>query len=168
MGVVVKVVNAGLVNQFRTMVYRLLGKLLKPIVNFHRLETKVVVGDPKRLCISPSASVHNAYFNVLSGTIDIGEYVFFGHNVAIITGTHDYQVLGYARTIAVPQQGHDIVIENGAWIASNSTIIGPCRIGAHAVVAAGAVVVEDVAPLTIVGGVPAKFIRSINFGDKKT
>lgn len=145
------------------MFYRLIAKLIGPIVNFHRLETKVVVGNPKRLRISPSASVHNAYFNVLSGDIDIGEYVFFGHNVAIITGTHDYRVLGYARMNTVPQEGHDIVIEDGAWIASNSTVIGPCRIGAHSVVAAGAVVVKDVPPLTVVGGVPARFIRSINY-----
>ncbi|MEY2443252.1 MAG: hypothetical protein QOJ46_2678, partial [bacterium] len=49
----------------------------------------------------------------------------------------------------------------GAWIGSGAIVLGPCRIGAHAVVAAGAVVTEDVAPETLVAGVPARTVRSL-------
>jgi acetyltransferase-like isoleucine patch superfamily enzyme len=152
----------GPARQIQQICYRIICKLMNPIVNFHRLETKVVVGDAGRLSISPSASVHNAYFNVLSGSIGIGAHVFFGYHVTVLAGTHDYHRFGYERMLAVPQQGHDIIIEDGAWIASNATLVGPCRIGRNAVVAAGAVVVDDVAPFTVVGGVPARFIRTID------
>ncbi len=60
------------------------------------------------------------------------------------------------RTFAKP-----IVIGDGCWIGANATIIGGVTIGEGAVVAAGAVVTKDVAPHTLVGGVPAKFIKNL-------
>lgn len=47
------------------------------------------------------------------------------------------------------------------WIGSNATILPGVTLGEHAVVAAGAVVTKDVPPLTVVGGVPAKILKSI-------
>jgi acetyltransferase-like isoleucine patch superfamily enzyme len=40
-------------------------------------------------------------------------------------------------------------------------VLGPCRIGEHAVVAAGSVVRADVPPYTVVGGVPARVLSTI-------
>ena len=54
-----------------------------------------------------------------------------------------------------------IVIERNAWIAANVTIIGGVTVGENSVVAAGSVVTNDVPPNTLVGGNPAKVIRSI-------
>ncbi|NLW88473.1 MAG: CatB-related O-acetyltransferase [Clostridiaceae bacterium] len=53
---------------------------------------------------------------------------------------------------------YSIVIGNDVWIGSNVTILGGVTIGDGAIVAAGAVVNKNVAPYTIVGGVPAKEI----------
>lgn len=53
----------------------------------------------------------------------------------------------------------DIIIGNDVWIGYNAIIMAGVKIGDGAIVAAGAVVVKDVAPYTIVGGVPAKMIR---------
>lgn len=50
--------------------------------------------------------------------------------------------------------GHDV------WIGSRVTILGGVTIGTGAIIAAGAVVNKDVPPYTIVGGVPAKIIRT--------
>lgn len=55
-------------------------------------------------------------------------------------------------------QGGDVTIEDYAWIASRATILPGVRIGHGAVVASGSVVTKNVAPMTIVGGVPAKKI----------
>jgi maltose O-acetyltransferase len=55
-----------------------------------------------------------------------------------------------------------IVIGAGAWVALNCTILPGVTIGPGAVVAAGSVVTEDVAPNTMVGGVPAKFIKNLD------
>lgn len=48
-----------------------------------------------------------------------------------------------------------------AWIGAGATILPGVTVGENAVVAAGAVVTKDVAPNTIVGGNPAKFIKEI-------
>jgi acetyltransferase-like isoleucine patch superfamily enzyme len=53
------------------------------------------------------------------------------------------------------------VIEEGAWVSSNAIVVGPCRIGAHAVVGVGSLVLKDVDPYTIVAGTPAKVMRTI-------
>jgi acetyltransferase-like isoleucine patch superfamily enzyme len=52
-----------------------------------------------------------------------------------------------------------IVIGNKAWIGFNSIIMKGVNVGEGAVVAAGSVVVKDVAPFTVVGGNPAQFIK---------
>jgi len=61
----------------------------------------------------------------------------------------------------------DTVIEDGAVIGANATIVAGVRIGRNAVVAAGAVVVKDVPPDTVVAGVPAKPIMNRDRYDKK-
>lgn len=52
-------------------------------------------------------------------------------------------------------------IRKNVWIGSNATILQGVKIGDNAIVAAGAVVTKDVPANTIVGGVPAKIIKSI-------
>ncbi|MDN3690728.1 acyltransferase [Cyclobacterium jeungdonense] len=54
-----------------------------------------------------------------------------------------------------------IFIEDGAWLATRCMVLKGVRIGKGATVAAGAVVTKDVAPYTLVGGVPAKLIRKL-------
>lgn len=54
-----------------------------------------------------------------------------------------------------------IVIGNNGWIGFNATILPGVSIGDGAIVAAGAVVTKDVPANTIVGGVPAKFIKKV-------
>jgi acetyltransferase-like isoleucine patch superfamily enzyme len=117
-------------------------------------------GDHWKVSIAKSATVLNAFFNVSSGRVQVGEEVMFGNNVSILTGRHDPEKTGAERQ-AWPSTGGDIVIKKGAWIASHAVVLGPCVIGEHAVVAAGAVVNRDVPAWTMVGGVPAKFIRKI-------
>jgi acetyltransferase-like isoleucine patch superfamily enzyme len=91
------------------------------------------------------------------GGIDIGDDVMIGPNVSIITSGHPLEpALRRAFVTAKP-----IVIERNVWIAAGVTIIGGVTIGENAVVAAGSVVTRDVPPNTLVGGNPARVIRSI-------
>jgi len=55
-----------------------------------------------------------------------------------------------------------IIIEDDVWLGAGAIITDGVRVGQGAVVAAGAVVTKDVLPHTVVGGVPAKPIKSIN------
>ncbi|MBF2067133.1 MAG: acyltransferase [Calothrix sp. C42_A2020_038] len=128
-----------------------------------KLMQHLVFGDVARLKLSPNCVVNNALFNLSSGNITIGDNVFFGHNVSVITGTHDYRKFGQERKENYPKEGNDVVVEEGVWIASNVTVIGPCKIGKHSVIAAGAVVKDDVSSYHIVGGIPAKTIKVIEY-----
>jgi glycosyltransferase involved in cell wall biosynthesis len=121
----------------------------------------LIYGDPARLHVAPTAVVNNALFNLSSGDVTIGDYAFFGHNVSVFTGTHDWTKFGKERQMTVPESGRDVVIEEGVWVSSNATIVAPCRIGAHSVVGVGSLVLKDVEPYTIVAGSPAKVIRTI-------
>lgn len=65
-----------------------------------------------------------------------------------------------------PENRHSLVpgpihIKKNAWIGANATILPGVTIGENSIVAAGAVVSKDVPDNTVVGGVPAKIIKSI-------
>lgn len=90
------------------------------------------------------------------GGVWLGDGCLIGHNVVLATLNHDLDPA--RRQICVPKR---IVVGKNAWIGSNSTILAGVTIGDNAVVAAGAVVTKDVEANTIVGGVPAKFIKRI-------
>jgi acetyltransferase-like isoleucine patch superfamily enzyme len=106
----------------------------------------------------------NTLFNTSSGFIEVGDYVFTGHNVSIITGTHDYNLLLSERMLNFPSSGRDIFIGKGVWIGSNAVILGPCRVGDHAVIAAGSIVLPrmDISTGTVVAGIPARPVKTIS------
>ncbi|HLK00909.1 MAG TPA: acyltransferase [Streptosporangiaceae bacterium] len=80
----------------------------------------------------------------------IGDDVSISPEVAILTTQHDVASRDFAL------QGRAVVIEDHVWIGMRATILPGVTVGRGAVVAAGAVVTHDVAPLEIVAGVPAR------------
>lgn len=90
------------------------------------------------------------------GGIVIGDGCQIGHNV--VFATLDHGIAPQDRHTTYPAT---IALGRNVWIGSNSTILKGVTIGDNAIVAAGAVVTKDVAADTIVGGVPAKCIKSI-------
>ena len=124
------------------------------------------------------ASYIGAY-SVVKGKI--GRYCSIAENVMFLTLTHPVHEFvsthpcfysmkrqsgfTYANDQLFDEQpllensNYSIEVGNDVYIGYGATIIGPCRIGDGAVIAAGAVVTRDVPPYAIVGGVPAKMIR---------
>lgn len=86
----------------------------------------------------------------------IGDGCQIGHNVVFATLNHE--LAPERRKITRPAP---IVLGKNVWVGSNATVLPGVTIGDNAVIAAGAVVTKDVAPDTIVGGVPAKVIKRI-------
>lgn len=91
------------------------------------------------------------------GGIYIGDDVLIGHNVVLATLNHEENPERRENLCPSP-----IKIGNKVWIGSNATILPGVTIGDGAVIAAGAVVTKDVSAKTVVGGVPAKFIKKID------
>jgi len=91
------------------------------------------------------------------GGLDIADDVMIGPNVNIITTDHPLEP-SRRRSVTI---GKPIVIEKNVWIAAGATIISGVTVGENSVVAAGSVVTKEVPPNTLVGGNPARVIRSI-------
>lgn len=103
--------------------------------------------------------------------VTLGDGVWIGANVTIATPLHP--MLAKERLNAdYPDGYHDIeyaapiTIKNGCWICSSATICGGVTIGENSVIAAGAVVLHDVPPNSLVAGVPAKVVRQIDENDR--
>lgn len=90
------------------------------------------------------------------GGVTLGDGCQVGHNVVFATLNHGQKPEDRANTYPAP-----IVIGKNVWIGSNATILAGVTIGDNAIVAAGAVVTKDVKANTIVGGVPARYIKDI-------
>jgi acetyltransferase-like isoleucine patch superfamily enzyme len=91
------------------------------------------------------------------GGITIEDDVLIGPKVNLITENHPLDPANRKALISKP-----IVVKRNAWIGAAATILPGVTIGENSVVAAGALVTSDVPPNTVVGGVPAKIIKSIN------
>lgn len=91
------------------------------------------------------------------GGVYIGDGSLIGSNVVMATINHDLNPLHRADNHPAP-----IHIGKKVWIGSHVTILPGITIGDNAIVAAGAVVTKDVAANTVVGGVPAKFIKNVD------
>ena len=90
------------------------------------------------------------------GGIEIGNNVLIGHQTVIATLNHDLAPEKRWNMLPAP-----VKIGNNVWIGSHATILSGVTIGDNAVIAAGAVVTKDVAANTVVAGIPAKLIKTI-------
>ena len=90
------------------------------------------------------------------GGIYIDDGALIGHNVVLATLNHGQ----------LPENRHDLLpspiyIGKNVWIGASAVVLPGVRIGDGAIVAAGAVVTKDVPPNTVVGGVPARQLKSV-------
>ena len=95
-------------------------------------------------------------FDGRGGKIIIGDYVDVAPEVNIWTLEHDPQDPDFTT------KGGSVKIGKFVWIANRVTILPNVTVGEGAVIASGAVVTKDIAPWTIVGGIPAKKIGTRN------
>lgn len=90
------------------------------------------------------------------GGITIGDGALIGHNAVLATLNHDINPEKRSTMHPAP-----ITIGKDVWIGANATIVPGVDIGDGAVIAAGAVVTQNVPPNVIAGGVPAKVLKKI-------
>ncbi len=103
--------------------------------------------------------------------VKIGDNVFFGPNVSILTPVHPFLSQdrnSYAKadgTTTDKEYAKPITIGNNCWIAGNVTICGGVTIGDGCVIGAGSVVTRDIPSNSLAVGVPCKVVRKLTEKD---
>lgn len=108
------------------------------------------------ITIGKNVFINHACSFLDMGGITIEDDVLIGPRVNLITENHPLEPADRRALIC-----KSILIKRNAWIGAGVTILPGVTIGENAVVAAGAVVAKDVPANTVVGGVPAKVIKTI-------
>lgn len=146
-----------------------------------RLTGRVVINNGGTIRIGERLNIRASHLPVElgssdDGVLDIGDKVFINGGVSIVAMSRvtigrncaigNYTLIMDSDFHSVGDHTHypgakPIVIEDDVWLAARVTVLKGVTIGRGAVVAAGAVVTRDVAPYTLVGGVPARLIRHI-------
>lgn len=129
----------------------------------------IIIGFGDNIHIGNNVSINYRCMLIDCNTITIGNDVLIAPGVQMNTASHPVVLEERLTKDWNPESGEyrwrtyakPITIGNGCWIGANVTILAGVTIGDGAVVAAGAVVTKDVEAHTLVGGVPAKFIKNI-------
>lgn len=91
--------------------------------------------------------------------VSIGDYVLIGGNLLITGDDHHFDQVGTPIIFSGRPEARPVMIGDDVWIGARVTIMRGVTIGSGAIIATGSVVTKDVAPYSIVGGVPARFIK---------
>ncbi len=111
------------------------------------------------LYIGNNVGIAQNCFIQVRGKVIIEDNVIFGPNVSVFSENHIFD----NPELPVNLQGvirKGVKIENGVWIGARAVILDGVTVGNNSIVAAGSIVNKDVPPYSIVGGVPAKLIKT--------
>jgi len=136
---------------WRRFILRIFGARVGREVHIY---PSAVIYFPWNLEIGDYSSIGEHAYIYNLGKVTVGKKVTVSQRAHLCAGNHDY--CDPAMKLTKPP----VTIEDQAWICADA-FVGPGRtIGEGAVVAARAVAVKDVEPWTIVGGNPAKCIKT--------
>ena len=110
----------------------------------------VVIGDYTRV------GLHNT----IIGPVTIGSHVNLAQGITVTALNHNFD----RPDLRIDEQGVStkaVIIDDDVWIGANAVVLPGVHVGTHSVIAAGAVVNRDVPPYSLVGGVPAKVIKTL-------
>lgn len=96
----------------------------------------------------------------LAGPITIGSDVLMGSDVMMMATTHEYR----STDVPIMAQGageeRPIIIGDGVWVGSRCIILPGVVVGDHSIIGAGSVVTKSFPDFSVIGGNPAKLLKS--------
>lgn len=131
-----------------------IGERVKINAGFLPIELGTFPGG--QLIIGENTYINYATSICAQSSVRIGKNCGIG-NYSLIMDT-DFHTIG---DFAKQPEASPVILEDDVWLGARVIVLKGVTIGQGAVIAAGAVVTRDVAPYTLVGGVPARFIRNI-------
>ena len=111
--------------------------------------------------IGDGSSIHFYFHCGAAQSVKIGKNVLIAGRVYITD--HDHIFNPHTKFLFKELKVAPVIIEDEVWIGEGAAILKGVRIGKRAVVGTNAVVTKDVPPYTVVGGVPAKVIKTLEF-----
>jgi acetyltransferase-like isoleucine patch superfamily enzyme len=148
---------SGDVDQVRQILSEIIGS---PIDDSTTIFAPFYTNFGRFITIGKNVFINHACSFLDMGGITIEDNVLIGPKVNLITENHPLDPSNRTSLVATA-----IVVKRNAWIGAAATILPGVTIGENAVVAAGALVSKDVAPNTVVAGVPAKMVKVIEPND---
>lgn len=134
-----------------------LGRAL--VVDGWPIPTKIEVGSGAELRIGSGCYLNYGVDIVANLSVELGDGVLVGPMVSIVDDDMHEIEPGRPRRRAAIRLGHNV------WLGRGVTVLPGTTVGDHSVVAAGSLVRDDVPPRTVVAGVPARPIRTLDIPD---
>lgn len=133
-----------------------------------QLGTEFSVGGGKNIYLHEGVSIGGGHISATNAKFIMKKNSVSSTGLMVRTGNHMQEVGKWFRYIddayklshSHPNEyDKDVVVEEDVWMGVNVTLLSGVTVGRGSIVAAGAVVTKDVPPYSIVGGVPARFIK---------
>ena len=133
-----------------------------------QLGANFTVGGAKNIFLYEGVSIGGGHISATNAKFVMKKNSVSSTGLMVRTGNHMQEVGKWFRYIddayklshsAPGEYDKDVTVEEDVWLGVNVTLLSGVTVGRGSIVAAGAVVSKDVPPYSIVGGVPAKFIK---------
>jgi acetyltransferase-like isoleucine patch superfamily enzyme len=156
----------------KRLVFRVIDKMLRWHGEYQTADmVKTFIHCGARVAISPYAiiwgthglyveddvAIHSFTHIFGAGGVHIGARTMISAGCSIASVSHSEQLATRTHGIELP-----VVIEEDCWLGTGAIVLPGVRVGRGSIIGAGAVVTNDIPPLSMAVGVPARVIRQIN------
>ena len=138
--------------------YSLLKNIAKHVGDNVSIQPDVYLFNVDKLSLGNNVSIHPLSYIEASGGVTIGNDVSVAHGVTIMSESHVYSDIN----LPIKDQSlsfQEVKICDNVWIGEKAVVRAGRNIGTGSIIGAGAVVTKDVAPFSIMAGVPATVLK---------